>query len=142
MRKVSFGKRLISLLLALVMILGMAPVADISGWFTKAQAAEGNPVVVVSGSDYQHSTSGTTMANIAKQIKASPFGILMGGDYDAGDVYPDASHLTKVDNAIASAFPSVAAANRIMIQGNHETYGNLSPDNSELLDDTGAYGRQ
>ena len=41
MRKVSFGKRLLSMLLALVLILGMAPVTDISGWFPKANAADG-----------------------------------------------------------------------------------------------------
>ena len=41
MREVSFGKRLLSMLLALVLILGMAPVTDISGWFPKANAADG-----------------------------------------------------------------------------------------------------
>ena len=99
-------------------------------------------VVVVAGSDYQKSTSGTTMSNIATQIKedyASPYGILMGGDYDAGDGYPNSSHLTAVDNTIASAFPTIAEANRIMIQGNHETYGSLSPSKNSLLDATGAH---
>ena len=127
-------KRILSLVLCLVMLVSMIP-----GTALTAFAAEGTPVVVVSGSDYQASTSGTTMADIAKKINASPVGILMGGDYDAGTVYPDASHLTAVDNTIASAFPSIAEENRIMIQGNHETYGNLSPDTNELLDDTGAY---
>ena len=68
MRKVSFGKRLISLLLALVMILGMAPVADISGWFTKAQAA-GETTYVLAGSDFQPTDGSTaTGVNLLNQI--------------------------------------------------------------------------
>ena len=100
------------------------------------------PIVVVSGSDYQAKGSDSIVRNIAAQIKkdyASPFGILMGGDYDAGKMYHNASSLEAVDNVITEAFPSIAEENRIMIQGNHEIYGDLSPNSNELLDETGAY---
>jgi hypothetical protein len=91
MRKVSFGKRLISLLLALVMILGMAPVADISGWFTKAQAAEGETTYVLAGSDFQPTDGSTaTGVNLLNQILNPIYdagytsfdGFLFAGDYD------------------------------------------------------------
>lgn len=127
-------KRILSLVLCFVMLVSMIP-----GTALEAFAAEGTPVVVVSGSDYQKSNSGNTMANIAKKINASPFGILMGGDYDAGTLTPNASHLTAVDNTIANVFPSIEEENRIMIQGNHETYGSLSPSNNSLLDATGEH---
>ena len=129
-------KRILSFVLCLVMVLGLFPAGILT-----ASAAEGS-VVVIAGSDYQASNSGTTMTNIMNQIQgtySSVYGILMGGDYDAGDVNPSASHLTAVDNTISAVYPDIADENRIMIQGNHETYGNLSPSSNSLLDATGAH---
>ena len=126
----------VALLLCMVMLIGLVPVSVL------VADAAGNPTIVVAGSDYQASNSGTTMTNIGTQIKkdyASPFGILMGGDYDAGSVYPNASHLTAVDNTISAVYPDIADENRIMIQGNHETLGSLSPSNNSLLDATGEH---
>ena len=67
----------VALLLCMVMLIGFVPVSVL------VADAAGNPTIVVAGSDYQASNSGTTMTNIGTQIKkdyASPFGILMGGD--------------------------------------------------------------
>ena len=127
-------KRVLSLVLCLMMLVTMMPVTALTAF-----AAEGTPTVVIAGSDYQASSSATTMQNIMNQIKedySSVYGILMGGDYDAGDVYTNASHLTAVDTTISSVYPGIADEYRIMIQGNHETYGNLSPSTNDLLDAT------
>ena len=130
-------KRVLSAILCLTMLVGLIP-----GNALTAMAAEGTPTVVIAGSDYQKSNSGTTMQNIMNKIKethSSVYGILMGGDYDAGDVYPNSSHLTAVNTTINAVYSGIADENRIFIQGNHETYGNLSPSNNDLLDATGEH---
>ncbi|MBE6919309.1 MAG: VWA domain-containing protein [Ruminococcaceae bacterium] len=133
-------KRAVSWLMALVMVFSLLPTAAFA-------AADGDPVVVIAGSDYQASDSGTTMSNIAAQIKkeyASPFGILMGGDYDAGiynanNVGTTADDIEAVDDVIDKVFPDIAADNRIYIQGNHENFGGLKVDGTNLMNYTGYY---
>ena len=130
-------KSVLSFVLCLVMLVSLLP-----GTALEAFAAEETPTIVIAGSDYQRATSGTTMQSIGNQIKKnydSVYGILMGGDYDAGTGYTKDKHLTDVNKTIASVFPSITEANRIMIQGNHEDFGKLSPSTNDLLDATGAH---
>ena len=82
------------------------------------------------------------------QIKGdydTAYGVLMGGDYDAGSVSTKASHIEAVDNTISNVFPEMAAENRVYIQGNHENFGGLKPSSSNLMTtehvrDTAHYG--
>ena len=53
----------VALLLCMVMLIGFVPVSAL------AADAAGNPTIVIAGSDYQASNSGTTMTNIGTQIK-------------------------------------------------------------------------
>jgi hypothetical protein len=130
MRKVSFGKRLISLLLALVMILGMAPVADISGWFTKAQAAENETIYVLAGGDFQqageHAGSAENVRNILAQISQkydTMDGFLFVGDYDCdthGDANETANGITALMGAVKGKYSNLNDANSVLVQGNHD----------------------
>lgn len=126
-------KKLLSLMLVLVMVVGFVPV--------DAHAAT-DSVVVIAASDYQLSNSGTIMTNIMNHIKddyGTAYGVLMGGDYDAGSVSTKASHIEAVDDTISGVFPEIADDNRIYIQGNHENYAGLKVDGTNLMDSTGAH---
>lgn len=108
----------------------------------------GDGVIVIAASDYQRSDSGTIMTNIMNQIKedySTVYGVLMGGDYDAGRVNTTVSHIENVDNTISGVFPEIASENRVYIQGNHENHAGLKPDGSNLMTtkhncDTAYYG--
>lgn len=120
-------RRFCSLLVAVILIFGMLPL--------NTKAAE-ESVVVIAGSDYQLSNSGTIMTNIMNRIKndyGSAYGVLMGGDYDAGSVNTTATHIQNVDNTISGVFPEIDADNRVYIQGNHENYAGLKPSSSNLM---------
>ncbi len=132
-------KRFCSLILAFIMVLGVMPVG--------AMAAE-DSIVVIAASDYQLSNSGTIMTNAMNQVKAdygTAYGVLMGGDYDAGNVNTTVTHIKNVDNTISGVFPEIASENRVYLQGNHENYAGLKPSSSNLLTtehvrDTAYYG--
>lgn len=108
----------------------------------------GDGVIVIAASDYQRSDSGTIMTNIMNQIKedySTVYGVLMGGDYDAGRVNTTVSHIQNVDNTISGVFPEIDSKNRVYIQGNHENYASLKPDGTNLMTtehilDTDYYG--
>ena len=120
-------KRFLALTMVIVLFAGLLPLS--------ATAAE-DSVVVIAGSDYQLSNSGTIMTNIMNHIKddyGSAYGVLMGGDYDAGSVNTKASHIEAVDDTISGVFPEIDADNRVYIQGNHENYAGLKPSSSNLM---------
>lgn len=108
----------------------------------------GDGVIVIAASDYQRSDSGTIMTSIMNQIKEdyrTVYGVLMGGDYDAGSVNTTVSHIENVDNTISGVFPEIASQNRVYIQGNHENFAGLKPDGTNLMTtkhncDTAYYG--
>lgn len=131
-------RKLLSALLVLVMLVGVLPVSAL---------AETDPVVVIAASDYQSSSSSSTMKSIISRIKedyGSIDGILMGGDYNGGGAtWTTAQLIETMDADFDSACPEVAEANRIYVQGNHDQ--NLTPGSGNLLategaHDTDAYG--
>lgn len=146
MRETSFGKRLLSMLLSLTIIIGLGPVADISGWFTKASAAEGETIYVLAGGDFQagdngqedHYYSRINMGNILDQIKenySTMDGFIFVGDYD-GDSHNDSNAATGVKammEEVSERFSTLNHDNSYLIEGNHET-GAVSG-----IDATGGY---
>lgn len=107
-----------------------------------APAAEGTSVVVIAGSDYQASGASGTMQTIMKQIKndcSIAYGALLGGDYDGGDATTTTADIEAVNDDIDAVFPEITAAHRIYLQGNHESWSNLDPSGSNLMNETGAY---
>ena len=97
---------------------------------------DGGKIVVIAGSDYQLSNSGTIMTNIMNHIReehGAAYGVLMGGDYDGGAVNTTASHIETVDDTISGVFSEIASENRVYIQGNHENFGGMKPDGTNLL---------
>ncbi len=92
----------------------------------------GGPVVVVAGSDFQNSggdtAGGKTVTSILDQMGYSSVdGILFGGDYSYS--MSTSNNLTNLDGYLDDY--CATAANRIYIQGNHDT--NLSPSSSSNL---------
>ena len=103
------------------------------------QLDAGESVVVIAGSDYQSSSSASYMKNIVAQMGFDTIdGVLMGGDYNGGStVYSSNTEVKAVDTALTNAGVSTSAE-RIYVQGNHDT--NLSPsDSSNLLSTEGAH---
>lgn len=101
-----------------------------------------DPVVVIAGSDYQASGASGTMQTIMKQIKNdydSVYGALLGGDYDHGDGTTTAADIEAVAADIDAVFPEIPAEHRIYLQGNHESWSELDPNDSNLMKKTGAY---
>ena len=142
------------MLLALVMILGMAPVADISGWFTKAQAA-GETTYVLAGSDFQADSGDSAgIANIngiITQIKAAGYekmdGFLFAGDYSVNAT--KTSNVTALKNTILNAGFGLEENDLVLIQGNHDnsaSYGGAEAGlvgsvlNNSGANDAGNYG--
>lgn len=146
MRETSFGKRLLSMLLALAIIIGLGPVADISGWFTKASAAEGETIYVLAGGDFQagdngqadHYYSRINMGNILDKIKekySTMNGFIFVGDYD-GDSHNDSNAnagVAAMMQEVSERFNTLNHDNSYLIEGNHET-GAVSG-----IDATGGY---
>lgn len=123
----------VALLLCMVMLIGFVPVSVL------VADAAGNPTIVVAGSDYQASNSGATMKSIISQMGYDSIdGVLMGGDYNGGSTtYSSAAEVKAVDTALTNAGVSTSA-DRIYVQGNHDT--NLSPsDSGNLLSTKGEH---
>ena len=123
----------VALLLCMVMMIGFMPVSAI------AADAAGNPTIVIAGSDFQNSggdtAGGKTVTSIMNQMGYSSVdGVLFGGDYSYS--MSTSSNLTNLDGYLDDY--CATAANRIYIQGNHDT--NLSPsDSSNLLATEGGH---
>ena len=123
----------VALLLCMVMLIGFVPVSAL------AADAAGNPTIVIAGSDYQASNSGATMKSIISQMGYDSIdGVLMGGDYNGGSkIYSSAAEVKAVDTALTKAGVSTSA-DRIYVQGNHDT--DLSPsDSGNLLSTEGEH---
>ena len=132
MRKISKpGLRLLSLLMAVIMLVGILPAS--------ALAADTVTAVVISGSDYQANTAQNTMTTIMNKIKSlhgNATGVLMGGDYSSG--YTNKEDIVTVQSNITSVFPKIDTNNIIFAQGNHDNWGGQNPSNS-LIATTGAH---
>ena len=114
-----------------------------------AFAAESDPVVVISGSDFQSDPIDSKYVDsiVAKmgQKYDSIDGLLFAGDYTI------LSNVTKADskaglevltNSVLSVFPDLQFEDMVLIQGNHDPYslvkdGTLAPDG---YNDTADYG--
>lgn len=127
-------KRVLSFVLCLVMLVSLLP-----GTALEAFAATGDPIIVVAGSDFQNSggdtAGGKTVTSIMNQMGYSSVnGVLFGGDYSYS--MSTSSNLSNLDGYLDDY--CATAANRIYIQGNHDT--NLSPSSSSnLLAETGEH---
>ena len=149
------ASRVLSLLLAAVMVFGMLPgtafAADTASHVSAVVNAvtdepTGESVLVIAGSDYQATDAATTMKNLMNKIKAfhgDAFGVLMGGDYSSGST--NAGNIVTVQSNITDVFPAIDTSNIIFAMGNHDgQVGGLTPENSILSatgpHDTGFYG--
>ena len=149
------ASRVLSLLLAAVMVFGMFPgtafAADTASHVSAVVNAvtdepTGESVLVIAGSDYQATDAATTMKNLMNKIKAfhgDAFGVLMGGDYSSGST--NAGNIVTVQSNITDVFPAIDTSNIIFAMGNHDgQVGGLTPENSILSatgpHDTGFYG--
>ena len=115
-------KRLLAIILAVVMLVGIVPVS--------AFAAEGDPVVVIAGSDYQQSGSttpknnATSILNRIEQDYAKESGVvkgfLFGGDYSQS--INSSSTTTSGINELKGVVQGVygTGLNEVYVQGNHD----------------------
>ena len=120
MRKSS--QKIFALLMALVMLIGVIPVP--------AFAAEGDPVVVIAGSDYQQSGSTTPKSNTTNILnrieqdytKESGVvkGFIFGGDYSQS--LNSSSTTTSGINELKGVVQGVygTGLNEVYVQGNHD----------------------
>ena len=163
MKKLSFTNRLFALLLALVLVVGLGPAANL----TEVSAANEEPVVVIAGSDFQSHkevngskvddfTGGAAQVKsllnaIKKDGHSKADGFLFVGDYSypyAPDEYPSqaASASTSGKKALQKAVQDVYGKNlhEVYIQGNHDpdgltTNGTLSASGAHDSDYYGVY---
>ena len=148
-QKHTTGKKLLALLLALIMILSLLP--------TSVLATGSEPTVVIAGSDFQNSNgdaAGAQMVtNILTQMQnvggyTSADGFLFCGDYNHS--YDTTAtglqgHINALDAAVSEKY-SIAAGNRVHVQGNHDQVtagtGGLAKSgaNDPTGDSAGKYG--
>ncbi len=118
------AKRLLSLLLCLVMVVGILPAQLLASY---ANAAEGETTYILAGSDFQPTDSNTAtgvelMSAILDQVqqKYTSFdGFLFGGDYSYG--YEEADCIDG-KNAVQSTVQQYygTGMHEVYIQGNHD----------------------
>lgn len=148
-QKHTTGKKLLALLLALVMMLSLLP--------TSVLATGSKPTVVIAGSDFQNSSGDTagaqTVTNILTQMQSAGYmsadGFLFCGDYNHSyDTTADGlqGHIDALDAAVSEKYSSIAAGNRVYVQGNHDQVtagtGGLAKSgaNDPTGDSAGKYG--
>ena len=127
-------KRILSFVLALVLVLGLVPVSALQA---NAQTAEST--IVIAASDYQSSDGSNpaeSTAAILNAIKTAGYetadGFLFGGDYST-DSTPDC--LTELQGIVDSYY---ADADKVYIQGNHDSDSAML--SASGAHDTDAYG--
>ena len=163
MRKLSFANRLFALLLALVLVVGLGPAANL----TEVSAANEEPIVVIAGSDFQSykEVNGSKVDDFtggAAQVKSllnaikkdghsKADGFLFVGDYSypyAPDEYPSqaASASTSGKKALQKAVQEVYGKNldEVYVQGNHDpdslvSNGTLSASGAHDTEHYGVY---
>lgn len=148
-QKHTTGKKLLALLLALVMILSLLP--------TSVLATGSKPTVVIAGSDFQNPSGDTagaqTVKNILTQMQSAGYteadGFLFCGDYNYRYDTTAAGlqvHIDALDAAVSEKYRSIAAGNRVHVQGNHDQVragtGGLAQSgaNDPTGDSAGKYG--
>ena len=148
-QKHTTGKKLLALLLALVMMLSLLP--------TSVLATGSKPTVVIAGSDFQNSSGDTagaqTVTNILTQMQSAGYmsadGFLFCGDYNHSYDTTAAGlqgHIDVLDAAVSEKYSSIAAGNRVYVQGNHDQVtagtGGLAKSgaNDPTGDSAGKYG--
>ena len=149
MKKVSIVSRLFALLLALVLVVGLAPTIKL----TEVFAAEEDPIVVIAGSDFQNedgdSAGATQVKELLNAIKADGYskadGFLFAGDYNYPSVTSTSLSISG-KNALQKAVQSVYGKNmdEVYIQGNHDpdslvTNGTLAPSGNNDTDNYGVF---
>lgn len=148
-QKHTTGKKLLALLLALVMMLSLLP--------TSVLATGSEPTVVIAGSDFQNPSGDTagaqTVKNILTQMQSAGYteadGFLFCGDYNYRYDTTAAGlqvHIDALDAAVSEKYSSIAAGNRVHVQGNHDQVpagtGGLAQSgaNDPTGDSAGKYG--
>lgn len=148
-QKHTTGKKLLALLLALIMILSLLP--------TSVLATGSEPTVVIAGSDFQNPSGDTagaqTVKNILTQMQSAGYteadGFLFCGDYNYRYDTTAAGlqvHIDALDAAVSEKYSSIAAGNRVHVQGNHDQVtagtGGLAQSgaNDPTGDSAGKYG--
>lgn len=150
-QKHTTGKKLLALLLALIMMLSLLPTSVL------ATGSEENSTVVIAGSDFQNPSGDTagaqTVKNILTQMQKAGHtnadGFLFCGDYNHSyDTTADGlqGHIDALDAAVIEKYSSIAAGNRVYVQGNHDQVtagtGGLAKSgaNDPTGDSAGKYG--
>ena len=145
-QKHTTGKKLLALLLALVMMLSLLP--------TSVLATSSEPTVVIAGSDFQNPNGDTAGAQMVTNILTqmgytNADGFLFCGDYNHSyDTTADGlqGHIDALDAAVSKKYSSIAAENRVYVQGNHDQVtagtGGLAQSgaNDPTGDSAGKYG--
>lgn len=147
-QKHTTGKKLLALLLALIMILSLLP--------TSVLATGSDPTVVIAGSDFQNPSGDTagaqTVTSILTRMQADyteADGFLFCGDYNHSYDTTAAGlqvHIDALDAAVSEKYSSIAAGNRVHVQGNHDQVtagtGGLAQSgaNDPTGDSAGKYG--
>ena len=141
--------RIGALLLALVMMLSLLP--------TSVLATGSEPTVVIAGSDFQNpngnDAGAQTVTNILTQMQNADYakadGFLFCGDYNYSYDYTAAGlqvHINALNAAVNEKYSSIAAENRVYVQGNHDQVpvgtGGLAQSgaNDPTGDSAGKYG--
>ena len=153
MRKLSCANRLFALLLALVLVVGLGPAANL----TEVSAANEEPVVVIAGSDFQsykevngtnvtdHAAGATQVKGLLNVIKKDGHpeadGFLFVGDYDY-EMDDSATGKKKLQEAVRSIYGN--NMDEVYVQGNHDpdklvTNGTLSASGAHDTDHYGVY---
>ena len=117
--------RIGALLLALVMMLSLLPTSVL------ATGSEEDSTVVIAGSDFQNPSGddagAQTVTNILTQMQNAGYtkadGFLFCGDYNYSyDTTASGlqGHIDALDAVVSEKYSSIAAGNRVYVQGNHD----------------------
>ena len=149
--KKSYVKAL-ALLLAIIMMLGVAPLGVFAETIISALSAE-KPVYVLAGSDFQPNddnvnTGASQVTKILNAIKGAGYtafdGFLFAGDYEYSST-TSSSESIKGKNALTSAVQAIYGTemHEVYVQGNHDPDSmagtTLSPSGANDADDYGVF---
>ena len=142
----------LALLLAIIMVLGVAPLGVLADAIVSALNAE-EPVYVLAGSDFQpnsdNQTTGRNQVNaIINQIKAAGYdrmdGFLFAGDYSKDGYVASTTNtgLATLKDTVQTAYGT--SVDQVYIQGNHDpdssvNDGTLAPSGANDADGYGVF---
>ncbi len=141
------GKKVLSLLLAMIMVLSVASPAMSPKLSVTAEAATDNApdayATIITASDFQDGRSGNlyeaNFSTMMKKAKAAglnePDGFILGGDYDGSyaDKHDTPKAYKRVESVITSVYPHMNKKNIVNIQGNHDV------NDPSVIDKTGPH---